>query len=115
MKKNEPIHLHQIQLVTDIFEAIKKQAPIEGVYGYQLNAVCEAANMIVDAFKREFVPATPGMGVDAWLACDDTGLSSKFMCHVLCRPIGAECEWPRDAGDFGRCYRFLLAVPELRS
>jgi hypothetical protein len=51
-----------------------------------------------------------------WLFGDDTGISSKSMAAVALgvtktgrREFGA----PHDPSDFGRCYRLVLAVPEI--
>lgn len=89
----------------------------------QMNAVVAAANGIIAEFDREHVSAKPLMGLRAWLASDDTGLSSLFVAHVLA-PLaglgyvhcdrGEDRDHPRDPADFGRCVRLLEAVPELR-
>lgn len=54
-----------------------------------------------------------------WAIGDDTGLSSKFLASCVLEGIGTEMipEYPRDNGDFGRCYRFskLLSVRELET
>lgn len=49
-----------------------------------------------------------------WLQSGDTGLSSKYMAAVCAGAGGARNEYPHDPSDFGRCYRFLKAVPEAR-
>ena len=83
----------------------------------QFNAIISAANNILAEFKRPSVPATPDMGLTRWLASDDTGLSSLYMASILSDryPKLETPHYPRDADDFGRCYRLLKAVPELRS
>lgn len=53
----------------------------------------------------------------AWAVGDDTGASSMAIWSTL---TGIPC-WdsvgatPMDSGDFGRCHRLLLAVPEWRA
>jgi hypothetical protein len=80
-----------------------------------MNAIIQAANSILAEFEREAVRATPDMGLKKWLASDDTGLSSRFMAAVLSNPpFICDFNYPHDPDDFGRCYRLLQAVPELR-
>jgi hypothetical protein len=109
------IRISQMTLVSQILRAIEQQAEDLGVKGLcigqrQFNAIIDAATKITLALDRESVMATPGMGVHAWLASDDTGLSSKCMARVLCGVGDGGREHPLDAADFGRCYRFLQAV-----
>jgi hypothetical protein len=49
-----------------------------------------------------------------WLQSGDVGLSSKYMASVCAYPTQARNFHPADPSDFGRCYRFLRAVPEAR-
>lgn len=49
-----------------------------------------------------------------WLFSNDTGISSKTILAVI---LGFPCDWkspPSDPSDFGRCYRLLKKIPELR-
>ncbi len=84
---------------------------------YQLNAVIEGVNLMLKSIERPAVRSSTGMGLKAWLASDDTGLSSKAMAHHI---MGAYIDHrdrnahPHDPSDFGRCHRFLEAVPEAR-
>jgi hypothetical protein len=50
-----------------------------------------------------------------WAAGDDTGMSSKAIMGVMTGhpPKDWDC-YPRDSGDFGRCYRLLKIIPEWR-
>lgn len=87
----------------------------------QINAIIEAANLIVAAFAVPHQPAAVGMGLARWLASDDTGLSSECLARHLAPlagidvPVGGRgVDHPSDPGDFGRCVRLLEAVPELR-
>lgn len=56
-----------------------------------------------------------GSGLEAWLASDDTGLSSLWMAHICAGAQAVRNEYPHDPSDFGRCYRFLRAVPHARA
>jgi hypothetical protein len=103
----------QIDLVADISKALEKRGHTH-VESRHFNAIIEAANIICAEFSRESVGATDGMGLAAWLRSDDTGLSSKYMAHVCAGGPTARNEHPLDPSDFGRCYRFLRAVPEAR-
>lgn len=80
-----------------------------------INACIDAANSILQVLERDPVLAKSGMGLVAWLASDDTGLSSVFMARVYKGlPTTIAC-YPFDPADFGRCSRFLEAVPEARA
>jgi hypothetical protein len=81
-----------------------------------LNAVTRAAAYACAELGRPHVPATDGMGIAAWLACDETGESSLFLWSCL-DPNGnksASYAHPCDAADFLRCVGLLRAVPGLR-
>lgn len=99
--------ISQIQLTTEILKVLGKQA----LNVRQINAVIEAANMIIRELEKPTTMAIPGMGLQAWLNSDDTGSSSLFMAHVLAGAPAVRCACPLDCGDFGRCVRFLTAVP----
>ncbi len=107
------IQLNQIKLLAAITTEINRQHPRIGVEARQFNAITKAANDICDEFAKPVVKASPGMGIAAWLASDDTGLSSKFMASVLTGEFKAENHYPRDPADFGRCLRLVNAVPGL--
>ncbi|MBQ68900.1 hypothetical protein CL689_02440 [Candidatus Saccharibacteria bacterium] len=52
-----------------------------------------------------------------WMASDDTGVSSKTMAFIAAGVPLRKIDYvsgPLDSGDFGRCYRLLKAVPEIR-
>lgn len=100
--------MNQFDLVTGFLKVIGKQQKC--VKPRVINTVIECANKIISEIERPDIVATPGMGLSAWLKCDDTGLSSRFMAHVLSGGPPAENRHPLDADDFGRCYRFLRAV-----
>jgi hypothetical protein len=102
----------QMELVAGILHMLSKMGMKE-LTTRQVNACISAADSIKDALDKDDVPATQGMGLRAWLACDDRGASSNYLASRLCcvpvqqRDVGA---YPHDANDFGRCYRFLRAV-----
>lgn len=53
-----------------------------------------------------------------WFTSGDTGVSSETIASIaLGRTEPARYHWdtPSDGGDFGRCYRLLQAIPELRA
>ena len=51
----------------------------------------------------------------AWLTSDDTGLSSRALFRVMAVEGDIDkYDYPRDSGDFGRCYRLLRLAPEWR-
>lgn len=114
----------QIHLISAVFKEIDRQMKEAGIKKEartlpqrHLNAVIDGVNAMLKEFERAEVPSTPGMGLAAWLASDDTGLSSRAMAHHI---MGAHIDQrdssahPWDAADFGRCHRFLEAVPEAR-
>lgn len=119
------VHISQAQLVGAILKHLDKQG-VRDMNSRQMNGVIAAANAVIAEFDKEHVAAKPLMGLRAWLASDDTGLSSKYMAHVLAPPAGLGAtprDWdkfdanphPHDPDDFGRCVRLLDAVPELRT
>ncbi|WP_218832931.1 hypothetical protein [Serratia fonticola] len=107
------IQLNQIKLFAAITAEIDRQHPGIGFEARWFNAITKAANDICDEFAKPVVKASLGMGIAAWLASDDTGLSSKFMASVLTGEFKAENHYPRDPADFGRCLRLVNAVPGL--
>lgn len=81
-----------------------------------INACIEAANGIYAELQRDPVMATAGMGLDKWLRSDDTGMSSRFMAYRIAGgPYVTDTAYPYDPDDFGRCVRFLEAVPHARA
>ena len=105
----------QISLIGAISEHLAKMHGNIPLRSRQVNAVIEAANLIVRELRRPVVMATAGMGLAAWLSSDDTGMSSKYMASVLSDPSRCrENNYPHDPEDFGRCLRLLAAAPELR-
>lgn len=109
------IQIDQIQLVAAIAKEIDRQHPGTGVESRCFNTIILAANSICQEFAKPVVKASEGMGLTAWLASDDTGLSSLFMASKLTGMFEAEYAYPRDPADFGRCLRLVEAVPELES
>ena len=113
------LDLNQLDLVTSILGLVDKQAKAKGIKGFgarpdQLNAVIKAADVVVEAFAEPTRAAQPNCGVDLWLKSHDTGTSSLAMCrHLTGKGYASDPKaHPIDPDDFGRCYRFLRAVPE---
>lgn len=56
--------------------------------------------------------------IAAWSLSGDTGISSETIACIAMGITSEQRRWhfdtPGDADDFGRCYRLLKAVPELR-
>ncbi len=52
-----------------------------------------------------------------WFLSGDTGRSSIAIVSQMTgiQQSGRGSDYPRDAGDFGRCHRLLEAVPEFRA
>lgn len=108
------MRVSQIELISAICKHLDKQG-VKTMVPRQYNAVIAAADCIIEAIAREPVPATPGMGLHAWLACDEAGLSSQYMASILGGFEGRrEYAHPLDADDFSRCVKLLDAVPEYR-
>ena len=101
--------MDQIKLIGDIAKAISKQK--KDVPLRIFNVILKCANELIFEIERPERKSVPGMGLKAWLQSDDTGLSSKYMAHILCGGPETEYALPQDSDDFGRCYRFLLACP----
>ena len=113
-------HLSQIDLITAISRHLEQNG-CKNFVPRQFNAIIQAADLIVNAFKQEYQPAQPNRGLEAWSRSDDTGQSSKAMAHHLAPMAGLDTYHvnepkarPYDSADFGRCVRLLDAVPELR-
>lgn len=60
--------------------------------------------------------ASPSSRIIRWMATGDTGISSETLAAAYqgVENCWAPSNYPHDGGDFGRCYRLLLAVPEVR-
>lgn len=54
-----------------------------------------------------------------WLVGNDTGISSMTMAGIALGADAMDHGWgtdaPHDPSDFGRCYRLVKAVPEIRA
>ena len=115
--------MDQMRLVADILDLLYRHG-VKNANLRQMNAVVTAANTICDEMEKPHVLSTPNMGLEQWLQSDDTGLSSLAMTWQLfnepenrhmvgsVKSSGDKTEHPHDPADFGRCYRFLKAVPE---
>jgi hypothetical protein len=118
--------LTQIALLSEIWKILDTRFGIQILIPRHMNATITAANTIIDELAQPYRPATPGMGLDAWIQCDDRGLSSTFMARILGPEAGFRSRdyglvdpiqvvhYPHDPGDFGRCVGLLDAEPTLR-
>ncbi len=78
----------------------------------QFNTIIEAANNILKQMAIPHIPAPPGCGLDAWLASDECGASSKWLHQMLNGSSrGGHESYPHDISDFERCVIMLKAVP----
>jgi hypothetical protein len=77
------VYISQIDLARGIAKILAKQFGVTDVLPRQFNAIIEAANRIIAEFQRDYTPAAPGCGLKAWLASDDTGMSSKWMARQM--------------------------------
>lgn len=50
----------------------------------------------------------------SWLCGDDNGISSKTIVSAIIQTKSEYVDVPHDPSDFGRCYRLLIEIPELR-
>lgn len=123
------INVSQMTLVCGLMaHIVKHHGKKISLHSRQMNSLITAANLIVEEFGKPIVKASPGMGMAAWLASDDTGLSSLAMVNHITKSgfwAGVRLDgaialarenWkshPSDPEDFGRCLRLLEAVPEL--
>lgn len=104
--------INQVELIGAICIELDRQG-VKAMVPRQYNTIVAAANRIIEELGKPAVGATAGMGMAAWLASDDTGLSSLYMAAVLSEVFSRPYAHPHDADDFGRCVRLLEAVPEL--
>lgn len=104
--------ISQIDLITAINAELDRQG-VSAVNARQANAIIAAANDIIRELERQHKPATPGMGLEAWLRCDETGASSEYLAGVLSGKFHRPAAYPHDPADFGRCVKMLEAAPEL--
>lgn len=117
--------INQISLVRAILKELDRQGkdqtpPITAaVSGRQMNVICAAATTIYQAMATDDIPSKPAEGLQRWLGGHDTGVSSLTMAAVMFSAgnyVGNPHRFshPHDSDDFGRCHRFLEAVPGSR-
>jgi len=112
--------ISQVSLCAAIMKAVDRLG-CKSINNRQQNVIVKAADLIVAAFEIEHKPTVAGMGWQAWLASDETGLSSRFMLRTMmpgCVPGERDgfqgIQYPHDPSDFGRCVQLLDAEPKLR-
>jgi hypothetical protein len=113
------IQLSQVSIfgaiAAEVSQQLKEQGLPDSADVRHMNAMIEAANLVVAEFRQPHRPAKEASGLRAWYASDETGLSSKYMAYVLLNGGRVENNHPHDPGDFGRCLGLLKAVPEARA
>jgi hypothetical protein len=107
----------QTELITDLCTLLEKRGYTH-LLPRQINAVIQAADLILAELREPMREPEPGCGLTAWLESDATGASSRFMAAMLAPTAGfahrAPYAHPYDPSDFGRCLGLLKACPELR-
>lgn len=103
------MQINQIELFSAIMKNLDKQGA-KYCIPRQVNRVIEAANMIVEEFAIDKIPAKPGMTLGQWRNCDDAGASSKYVAYVVSGSGHHEYAYPHDADDFSRVYKLLTMV-----
>lgn len=117
--------INQISLVSAILKELdrqgKDQTPLitATVSSSQMNIICDAATTICQSMASDDIPSKPNEGLQRWLGGHDTGVSSLTMAAVMFSAgnyVGNPHRYshPHDSADFGRCHRFLEAVPGSR-
>lgn len=104
--------INQMSLISAISAELSRQVPNMPFEPRFYNRIVSAANSICDELSTPVVKASDGMGLTAWLASDDVGMSSKYMAAVLSGKFTADFAYPHDPSDFGRCLRMIRACPE---
>jgi len=105
--------ISQIELIGVIAGALTKHGHADAEPRI-VNVIIAAANSILAELERKPVVAVEGMGLTAWLASDDKGISSIYMSRVFMgMPVLHTARYPIDPSDFGRCYRLMKAAPEV--
>jgi hypothetical protein len=109
-----PKIIDQISLISNIMSFIGKESPGIKINVRQYNAIVSAATDICDELRKDSVLIKNGMGIKAWLECDEVGASSLYVAHKLC-DIAPKQNYaaPYDVSDFIRCEKLLIAAPEL--
>lgn len=111
-----PWHLNQCELIGALSKEVGRQLGDIPMIPRYFNVLIAAADQIVEEYATPYVEAKEAMGLSAWLASDDVGMSSKWMAYALSGRSGSpEYRYPLDPSDFGRCLGLLKAAPELRA
>lgn len=111
---NSPIS--QAVFFAEVLKALERLG-VSDLNSRQINGVIRGVDTMLLEVNSPHRSAYPRMGLGAWMASDDVGLSSKYMAYCLeefwiwPKP---ENNYPHDPGDFGRCVMLLDAVPKFR-
>jgi len=109
----EPTRLSQFKLIQALADCIQEQGITEACSRHY-NSLIQASLLIINEFAVPYEPATPGMGLKKWLACDDVGQSSRWLASFLSGQFQSPYAHPHDPDDLNRCYKMIEAVPELK-
>lgn len=55
------------------------------------------------------------VAIGNWLVGGDDGISSVSMVAIALGATKGDFDAPHDTGDFGRCYRLVAAIPQIKS
>lgn len=109
-----PKIVNQISLISNIMNFISKESPGIKINVRQYNAIVSAATDICEELRKDSALVKEGMGIKAWLECDEVGSSSLYVAHKLCDIVpNQKYAAPIDVSDFIRCEKLLIAAPEL--
>ena len=103
------MHIDQIDLIGAITKHLSKRGA-KKVVPRQFNTVIAAANMIVAAYEKDFIPVTKGMTINEWMGTDECGASSQYVAYVSSGMGTGEYFFPRDADDFSRVHKLVTMV-----
>lgn len=114
-----PHTFSQSGLVIAILKELANQHEGATATSRQMNVICAAATTICEHMATDDIPSKPNEGLQRWLGGHDTGVSSLTMAAVMFSAgnyVGNPHLYshPHDSDDFGRCHRFLEAVPGSR-
>lgn len=130
-RKKIPKRLSQIELVAGIFRAMTRLG-FRHANQRQINAVIQAADLICAEVNRPHMYALPGMGLRAWLGCDQRcEASHALLQHAWQEGSRSGESWadpalraqvcgqrevphPTTAASLWNCVQLMQAVPQVR-
>jgi len=108
--------ISQPRLIGAVLKELGRQG-VGDINHRQLNAIIRGIDDMIAELESPTRIAKTGEGLEAWLASDDTGASSKYMAKTIFGryDTGRGVAVPHDPDDFGRCVRMLVATGADRS